>query len=76
LRLLTHIENLAREREILRLEADFYEGNTAAEVLYLKKLNYEKEGVHRKAILLNDGKYVNKISIGKILILKKENKKD
>ncbi len=67
MRLLTHIENLAREKGLIRLEADYYEGHKAAEVLYINKLGYKKEGFHTKAILLSDGTYTNKISIGKLL---------
>lgn len=67
MRLLTHIETLAREKGLIRLEADFYEGNTAAKTLYVEKMNYEIEGIHKKAVKLTDGTFTNKISIGKLL---------
>jgi len=64
--LLTIIEKIAEEKGLIKLEADFYDGNKSAETLYLKKLNYKIEGRRKYAILLKDGTYVDKICIGKI----------
>ncbi len=65
--LLTIIEKLAKEKGLKKLEAEFYERNKNAEVLYLKKMNYKIEGRKKYAGLLNDGNYADKILIGKII---------
>ncbi|TFG08248.1 MAG: GNAT family N-acetyltransferase [Promethearchaeota archaeon] len=66
-KLLSRIEEIAIKRGIKRLEAEFYEGNKSAEILYLKKLNYVLEGRRKFAGHLKDGSYVDKILIGKII---------
>ncbi len=66
-KILKIIEDIAKERGLKRLEADFYEGNEIAEYLYVKKLGYEIEGRQKYAALLKDGTYVDKITMGKII---------
>jgi ribosomal protein S18 acetylase RimI-like enzyme len=67
MRLLTIIEDIAKEKGLKRLEADFYSGNLSAEHLYVKKMNYKVEGKRKLAALLKDGTYTDKIMIGKII---------
>jgi ribosomal protein S18 acetylase RimI-like enzyme len=65
--LLAIIEKLAQQKGLKKLEAEFYDGNKNAEILYLKKMNYNIEGRKKYAGLLNDGNYADKILIGKII---------
>lgn len=67
MRLLSLMEDVAREKGLKRLEAEYYDGNDNAEHLYLKKMEYTMEGKRKYAALLKNGKYVDKILIGKII---------
>lgn len=66
-KLLATIEKIARERGLKKLEAEFFEGNENARRLYINKLNYTIEGRRKYSSLLKEGKFVDKILIGKIL---------
>ena len=66
-KLLTIIEDLAKEKGLKKLIADFSDGNKSAEILYLKKMNYEVEGRQKHVILLKDGTYTDRVLIGKII---------
>ncbi len=66
-KLLLVIESIAKMKGLKKLEADYYDGNAPAENLYINKLNYQIEGRKRLAILLKDGKFADKIMIGKII---------
>lgn len=66
-KLIKIIEDIAKEKGLMRLEADYYDGNIAAEKLYIDKLNYTLEGRRKSAVLLKNGKYADKICIGKII---------
>ncbi len=61
------MEDKAKEKGIKKLEAEYFEGNDKAQRLYLEKLNYEVEGRRKYSGLLKDGKYVDRILIGKII---------
>jgi len=65
--LLNCIEVIAKKIRLKRLEAEYAEGNTQAEELYLRKLGYTIEGRKKKAFKLPNGKYVDKLVIAKIL---------
>ncbi len=67
IKLLTIIEKLAIDKGLKKLEADYYDGNKSAEILYLKKMKYIVEGRKKYSGLLSDGTYVDKILIGKII---------
>ena len=67
LKLLTLLENIAKEKGLKKLEAEYYDGNKSAEILYLEKMKYTVEGRKKYTGLLNDGTYVDKILIGKII---------
>lgn len=67
MKILKILEEIATERGLKRLEADFFEGNEVAEHLYVRKLGYEIEGRRKYAALLKDGTYVDKIIMGKII---------
>ena len=66
-RLIQNVEDISLKKKIFKREADYYEGNIQAEYVYIKKLNYIIEGRLKYGILLNDGKFVDKILIGKII---------
>ena len=66
-RLLTILEDKAKEKGLKKLEADYYDGNLSAEHLYLKKMNYKIEGRRKFAALLKNGIYTDRVSIGKII---------
>ncbi len=66
-RLLEIIEDISKTVGIKKLEAEFIEGNIIARNLYTKKLSYSIEGRKKYAVLLNNGTYVDKIQIGKII---------
>jgi ribosomal protein S18 acetylase RimI-like enzyme len=66
-KLLKIIEQTSIEKGLIKLEAEFYDGNVNAEILYIEKLNYIIEGRRKCAALLNDGVYVDKILLGKII---------
>lgn len=66
-RLLEIIEDISKTLGIKKLEAEFIEGNIVARNLYTKKLNYSIEGRKKSSLLLNNGTYVDKIQIGKII---------
>ena len=65
--LLEVLENIAKTLGIKKLEAEFIEGNKIARNLYTNKLNYSIEGRKKYSVLLNNGTYVDKIQIGKII---------
>ncbi len=66
-KLLILLENIAKEMGIKKLEAEYYDGNKSAEILYLEKMKYTVEGRKKYTGLLNDGIYTDKILIGKII---------
>ena len=66
-KLLTILEDMAKEKGLKKLEADYYVENLSAEHLYLNKMNYEVEGRRKFAALLKDGTYTDRVSIGKII---------
>ena len=66
-RFLTILEEIALEKGLKKLEAEFFEGNEEAQRLYINKLNYEIEGRRKFSGLLKEGKYVDRILIGKII---------
>ncbi len=66
-KLLTLLENIAKEKGLKKLEAEYYNGNVSAEILYLEKMKYTVEGRKRYTGLLSDGTYADKILIGKII---------
>ncbi len=66
-KLITVMEDKAKEKGIKKLEAEYFEGNDKAQRLYLEKLNYEVEGRRKYSGILKDGKYVDRILIGKII---------
>jgi len=66
-KLLTLLENIAKEKGIKKLEAEYYDGNKSAEILYLEKMKYTVEGRKKYTGLLSDGTYADKILIGKII---------
>lgn len=61
------IEQIALSKGLKKLEAEFMDGNKAAENLYLRKMNYTIEGRKRMAISTDNGKYIDSVCIGKIL---------
>jgi len=66
-KLLTLLENIAKEKGLKKLEAEYYDGNKSAEILYLEKMKYTVEGRKKYTGLLSDGTYADKILIGKII---------
>jgi ribosomal protein S18 acetylase RimI-like enzyme len=66
-KLLKIIEKIAMEKGLKKLEAEYFDRNKNAEILYLKKMNYIIEGRRKFSGLLKDGKYADKILIGKII---------
>ena len=74
-RLLKILEDIAKDKGLKKLEADYYAGNLSAEHLYLKKMGYEIEGQRKFAALLKNGTYTERISIGKIIDTSLLNKK-
>ena len=66
-KLLAKIEEIALERGLKKLEAEFFEGNEKACRLYIEKLKYDVEGRRKFSGLLKGGKFVDKILIGKII---------
>lgn len=61
------IEQIAIEKGLKKLEAEFFDGNVKAERLYVQKLNYEIEGRRRCKAILKNRKIVDSILIGKII---------
>ena len=53
-RLLTIIEEIALEKGLKKLEAEFLEGNEVAQRLYINKLHYKIEGRRKYSSLLKD----------------------
>ncbi len=66
-KLLTLLENVAKQRGLKKLEAEYYDQNRSAEILYLEKMKYTVEGRKKKTGLLSNGTYTDKILIGKII---------
>ena len=66
-RLLLLIEKLAKDKKIIKLEAEFLDGNKSAEILYVQKLDYVIEGRRKCKAKLIDGTFLDSILIGKIL---------
>ena len=54
-KLLTLLENIAKEKGIKKLEAEYYDGNKSAEILYLEKMKYTVEGRKKYTALFSDG---------------------
>ncbi|MFX1276392.1 MAG: GNAT family N-acetyltransferase [Promethearchaeota archaeon] len=66
-KILLLIERIAKDKGLIRLEAEFFEGNTIAEKLYTEKLNYSVEGRRKYKAKLKNGQFVDSILIGKII---------
>jgi len=71
-RLIILIEKIARDKGLIKLEAEFLEGNQPAEILYVQKLNYSIEGKRKFKAKLKDGRYIDSILIGKVIDKSKE----
>ena len=58
---------IAKEKGLKKLEAEYYEWNKPAEMLYIKRLKYLVEGRKKFSGRLKDGIYVDKILIGNVI---------
>ena len=65
-RMLVVLEELSKEKGLLKLEAEFSSSNKAAQHVYILKLGYTIEGFKTMALRLENGSFDNDILIGKI----------
>ncbi len=65
--LLLLIEKVAIDKNLIKLEAEFLDGNKPAEILYVQKLNYSVEGRRKCKAKLKNGTFLDSILIGKIM---------
>jgi len=66
-KLLLLIEKIAIEKKLIKLEAEYLEGNYPAESLYVQKLGYIIEGRRKFKAKLKNGTFLDSILIGKII---------